>query len=1177
MPHAVPGGYRNPTPPMVFEKRFTDRLFVAQDQSGDRGFIAWTVPANVIPPADSTIGLKDALENPSYLGTFVFSTIVPAITDKASADAFVQSVFGIVPASTRQFIWTPDPSVITTDTVFMAEISGTGNIFQTGLNTVLTSSLTFQIQSGMGIKADDDGNSLLLNGGSNNFRIGFSGPSAPDMKPVVAGTIPFTGSFRGSVRFTGFIQRMSLYEKLQWGFQFLIPDPSGDDATPLSEWMPLADPNVGPTDYLGFSIIIDPTDPYNEVYDPCPDNTCTMEQAYASRRTFFDFTGKDFLQNDVVLNSFYRTTFGAGVVMIPGTAPDVEYNARLVINVGERISNTLQNFEFAPEGDFILSLPSTALPYNHYLQCGQSGTEFFTITPQSDGVPGDVLRLLSRKPGYAPDFPYQVASPVGPPNDPAASPFDTQFRTSWATVVNRSGNPIRYVSQPKGSALFGNDSLIEPTFRDLFGHTIPGFTFTANETDFFPMFPYTGWTASHNTMPVDQAQSLEATAISPQRRMIVGLLSTTNSALLATGKVAGTPSFDTTPSGLIAQTTQSEGGESVQWDNVQLGWNTDNGTRYTMAFVNPPDPLVTALQSSDVFLVAANNRNIGDFSNTMSIGSWGMRANIGVGQTYGDYRNVMIFKGRRGKLYDPADLANSLVANPKKWTQSAEFAVPATTDAQGNDDGDDSQLVILSQWLQTYFENARGQGDNPYFRKFNTIAVSDSWTGILFLRVDITALPDNLVGILAGVTAPQAFNAHHLAIEISPVVKGDGGASVDKPSSIFGLIYYVDPSFSDTVPVRSIAPTDSADYNFRLLTLKVLFENTSVKSFESYAQLTLNKLFGAAVTRMGDPQNIYKNVLLAGSLQINNGSPVYSLGSRNDDAFYFDSNIINKVEITNVLLSTRSNADSPTVSSWFGMAGFIDYFKLEDSSTGIPFDIFSFGNQPGEDKLKKGLNFANLGIAMSFPLDDPSNSLLVFDTSEITFDLTTSTPRENSLYLNLVLDMDSLIEGTADKGPKQSGYLDVIPDLRLGGVQGGAWYGLRFRLNMGTPGELAGKVNLDSWLLISWSPESYADGGYKAAVGIALPGTGGGASLISLQNVMKLSIGQIRLSYIDEQKSFLLLFTEIALQFLGLLKIPPNGNTLFYLFGNPQSGGKASGLGWYAMYSQKDSTTTMTS
>lgn len=1159
---------------MVFEKRFTDRLFVAQDQSGDRGFIAWAIPPNTTPPSDPTVSLKTALENTSYMGTFVFSAIAPKITDKQSADDFVKAVFSIVPASTRQCIWTPDPSLITADTVFMAQIAGDGSVFQTGLDTILTSSLIFQIQSGMRIRVDDDDSALLLNGSGNNFRIGFSGPSAPDMKPVITGSIPFTGSLRGCVQFNGFIQRTSLYEKLQWGFQCVIPNPNGNgnDTPPLSEWLPLADPNVGPTDYLGFAISIDPNDPYNEVFDPCVGNACTMAEAYASRRTFFDFTGLDFMQGAVTLASFYRTTFGAGVTLIPGTPANAQYNARLVINLGERVSNTLQNFEFAPEGDFILSFPSTAGLYNNYLQCGQSGTEFFTVTPQSGQQNGDILRLISRKPAYAPDFPFQTASPVGPPNDPTASPFNTTFRTSWGTIVNNSGKTIRYVSQPKGSALFGNDPLIEPTFTDLFGHTIPGFVFTANESTFFPIFPYAGWNERHNSMPVDQAQSLEKTAISPERRTIVGRLSSTNSDWITKGLVQGETSFDTTPSGLIAQTTQSTNGDAVKWDTVQLGWNVDNGTRYTMAFVNPPDPLVTALQSSDVFLVAANNANIGQFSNTMSIGSWGMQANIGIGQTYGDYRNVMIFKGRRGRLYNPDNISDSLIANPKKWTQSVDFAIPATTDSQGRDDSSEAQLVILSQWLQTYFENARQQGDNPYFQQFNRIAVSESWTGILFLRVDITSLPENLLGILAGVTAPQAFNAHHLAIEISPVVKGDEGASVDKPSSIFGLIYYVDPGFSDTVPAKSIAPTDSEDYNFRLLSLKVLFENTSVKSFESYAQLTLNKLFGSAVTRMGDPANIYKNVLLSGSLQINNGSPVYSLGSHNDDAFYFNSNIINKIEITNVLLSTRSNADSPTVRSWFGMTGFIDYFKLKDSTTNVPFDIFSFGNELGQDKMKQGLSFSNLGIAMSFPLSDPSNSLLAFDTSEIAFDLTTSTPRPNSLYLNMVLDMDSLIGGTAERGPKQSGYLDVIPDVRLSGVLGGEWFGLRFRLNMGTPGELAGKVNLNSFLLLSWSSESYQDGGYKAGIGISLPGTGGGASLISLQSVMTLSIGQIRLSYIEEQASFLLLFTEIALKFLGLLKIPPSGNTLFYLFGNPKAGGKASGLGWYAMYAQKDST-----
>ncbi|MBP1649846.1 MAG: hypothetical protein H6Q26_3 [Bacteroidetes bacterium] len=86
---------------------------------------------------------------------------------------------------------------------------------------------------------------------------------------------------------------------------------------------------------------------------------------------------------------------------------------------------------------------------------------------------------------------------------------------------------------------------------------------------------------------------------------------------------------------------------------------------------------------------------------------------------------------------------------------------------------------------------------------------------------------------------------------------------------------------------------------------------------------------------------------------------------------------------------------------------------------------------------------------------------------------------------------------------------------------------------------------------------------------MSLPGTGGGAKLISLQNVMKLSIGQIRLTYDTSQHSFLLMFTEVALKFLGMLKVPPNGSTLFYLFGNPDSGGKASGLGWYAMYKKQ--------
>jgi hypothetical protein len=109
-------------------------------------------------------------------------------------------------------------------------------------------------------------------------------------------------------------------------------------------------------------------------------------------------------------------------------------------------------------------------------------------------------------------------------------------------------------------------------------------------------------------------------------------------------------------------------------------------------------------------------------------------------------------------------------------------------------------------------------------------------------------------------------------------------------------------------------------------------------------------------------------------------------------------------------------------------------------------------------------------------------------------------------------------------------------------------------------------VGFTSQLLTAWSPVSNGDATYRALIGVQLPGTGGGAKLISLQTVLKLSIGQLRLARDREQSSFLLMMSEIALRFLGLLKIPPNGSTLFYLFGNPRSEGKPSGLGWYAMF-----------
>ena len=447
--------------------------------------------------------------------------------------------------------------------------------------------------------------------------------------------------------------------------------------------------------------------------------------------------------------------------------------------------------------------------------------------------------------------------------------------------------------------------------------------------------------------------------------------------------------------------------------------------------------------------------------------------------------------------------------------------------------------------------------------------------------MDIQSIPGNLSGIVAGVTDMSAFNAHHFAVDISPVKKNGTDAALEHPSTMFGLIYYVDPSFIDKTPYVTLAPTTTAAYDFRLLTLKVLFENTAVKSFESCAQLTLSNLFGSSIAKMGDPTNVYDNVLLKGSFQMNGNIPIYSLSSVGDNLFYPNSNIIHKIEITNAALLTKASTDSTKAVSWFSLSGFIDYYALsypaplppppapapEPPAPPIPYDLFSFGNEGDADITGQGLSFNNLDIQMTYLIADPSQKVFDFDVSQIAFDLSRSTPRELSIFTGFALDEVVLLSGTGDGTPDTLGYLGVIPDMRLSGVSNSPWYGLKFLLNLGTPGELAGKVGLNAYLLLAWLPTSIGTS-YQAAVFISLPGTSGGASLISLQNVLKLSIGQIRLSFDTTSNAFLLMLTEIALKFLGLLKIPPSGTTLFYLFGNPKSGGKASGLGWYAMYSK---------
>ncbi|WDD90628.1 hypothetical protein Bsp3421_000492 (plasmid) [Burkholderia sp. FERM BP-3421] len=1161
------------------------RLYIAAKASTETGWLAYLLPAAL--PAVPGIDLEPALTQRP--GSFLFSASPPDLA-AAALDAFIGAVDTIIARSPadRGFLWLTQPDAPTPAGTALMGISDNGAYVSNRLDAPIADTLTLSVRAGVTLTLDGD--TLQLGSANGIFFSGASAPGVTQASQVAAGSLPLSGAARGCLGFTVFLQRQFLHDGWNWGFQFQIPH---DDPvrTALGEWLPLAFgylPDAG--EMLGFAVSYDPSDPWNRI-------------AAQANRSVLVFTGQNQNGAPTVLASHYATAHGQRLSLAPVAGPlDAQpHAARFLFNRGAPNDKGNRDFQLAPEGDFVLHTDGAAPGVAHDLICGLQGTEFVSFMPFVEGAhAGDRLRFTARAPAYAARYPFTEISPVGPPVDVNAPLLDRTYTTSWATVVRGPGatGKAAYVAQPRGAALYGRDTLIHPLRQQtLFGPMTPAVMLPENP---FPIVPYSGAVPGNGitSFSADQMAQFEREVLSPARRQCIAgakpeCAASKAHALNLPGTADAACYNTTTPAGLLVS-VKADG----SWDQILLARN-QSSTLLQMRFRRPGAALQQAFATSSLFLVVANAKSLGafspdgsgrsnapsTFSNRINVGDWVFEADVGQNNRYDDYTDVMIVKGRRGALWDPDDPAGSLVANPALWTQKDVFAAP--TDRAPNPapppgeivgEPNPGELAALSSWLQRYFQDALDQAEPEYFAKFNAIARNPAWTGILFLRMKIAELPRDLVGLVAGVQARDRFNAHHLGIEISPVANRPTAKSIEleTSSSMFGLIYYVDPDYVAPPPgaqPQPIPPAPGNLYQFRVLTLKALFENTAVQRFQSHAQLTLGQLLGMPVTGMGAGGNPYATVVLRGRYQDNGGRAVYSLGTTATSTFHFAHPLFNKIELDGAQMSTRDAGASGKVASWFALSGFLDFAVVranrDSASKDEPFDIFSFGSPAGQPgQLRQGLAYANLGLLMTFPVADPTAVTLEFSASEVRFDMQTSTPRPGSLFVNFALSLEGLTQGTAESSPGAAGFLNVVTDAPLAGVDGNAWYGLSYQLNMGTPGNLAGTVGLTAGLLTAWAPDSPGAGAHRAMLGIRLPGTGGGAKVISLQNVLRLSIGQIRLTYDRSKDAFLLMLTEIALRFMGLLKIPPSGSTRFYLFGNPNNEGKASGLGWYAMYQQ---------
>jgi hypothetical protein len=1154
---------------VVFGKTSSPQLYAAPN-GGPAGsvWIAYYLPNQTQSVQLDSITLKDALAGSTDTiqlgGSFVLSA-APGLNINEHADAIVTGVQAALArfSPDRAFAWLTQPAAITEKSVLLMGLANDGSAVNAGLEVPMAPGLLyFSMKSGLGITFDDE--ATLTFTPTNANALAFTGSSEPNQTTIQTATLPFSGDGAGAAAFSVGLQRQSLLDNLGWGMQMLYVDAAG--AT-RSQLYPLASGNQpNGADMLGFAVTLDPSDVTNV---RMPD------------RTMFLFDGTTTGQAGVTLASGYQTAWGDKIALAPVTASDQgQIPAGLVLTLGNPNTAGGPQFAFAPRGDFVLNLPPPKGVVPQPLLCGLTPTETMTFTPGSDR-----LRFFPGKAAFAASYPPAAASTLGPPVNISGPVVLKSYLTAWATVVNAPDvtQGIHYSAQPKGQPLFGVDPVVSPKAPGTLGPVDPGYLLPETADFCTPLMPYalialqkddpTGFSAA-------TVEDVEARVIAPVRRTQIGGPASTltsvaahhrRTAMLANG---ATSINATTPMGLVA-TVGSDG----TWQAVDLALNAEAEAGVRMKFCEPPPELQQALQSSELFLVAANADHLGKltgwdpsgsmappaaparFFNAMTIADWRIEAKVGQNKAYGDYNDVMIIKGCRGTVAD-------LVTRPDAWTQAESFSIPSYIIDGAKPDvvkGDPNDIVVLSTWLANYIADAEARADNPYFQNFLEIVHSDTWTGILVLKASLTQLPQNLGGLLATIDRAYTY-AHHFGVTVSPVDAAT--VEVTKTSSMFELVYYVAPGFIDAATtLQPLPPSIPGPYDFQLLTMKALFENSAVANFESLAQLRLSAWFNDAVLRMGPGGNTYNTIFLVGSYQSQDGKTGYVLDSQESNQFYLDSTVVTKIEVVKTQFTTVDDSNSR-----FDIWGFMDFARLGTDEA--PFDIFSFGNLTGQDNNRTGLSFSGLGLTMYAP--DSTTNVFAFDAGRMAFDLAQSTPRPGALYSSFALRPPSIVVGTADADPMQRGYLTVATSTPLMGVgQKTPWYGLAFGLDMGSVGALAGSVGLSATTLAAWGPKPAGGsigGSYPARLGLALPGVNPTAKLLSLEGVLRLTIGELSLAntppQAGDEDAWVLSMLDIAIKFLAFLKIPPNGAINFTCFGNPEANASPTSLGWYAVYNQ---------
>ncbi len=830
---------------------------------------------------------------------------------------------------------------------------------------------------------------------------------------------------------------------------------------------------------------------------------------------------------NAVLPSWLRTIYGKPLWLRPVVQGD--HAARLVFQ-----QMPGQSFYLVPDGDYVLLADEGNTSAGLQLLCGLAGTESIGFPPQT------TLRFHPDKPAFAPVFPLTQSSiGFGPL-------LNDTWTTAWISIAPATGKAT-YYAQPEQAALY------HPKSANILAlYQSPVAEFDSNSlTQSYPLAVYAGL---GNGFPPEDVRKFEQQILNRYRKQRISEIASSGP---TPPPLPPREVVTTTPQGLIAVI------DGMTWRSVLLAQN--DGAR--LEFVNLGDDLRDALQSNQLFLVASLAAPLGQFLKDIKIAGWPFSIDVG-DNTGDDYRNVLIFKFGRGAIKD-------LVTNPKAWTSASIF----------NQDPEH-----LSLFLQHYIANAETSAEENYrFRKFVNLVSNPAWEGILALRVTvgINNFPDDLKGLLAGIDL-ERFAAHHFGIETS-FVTDDGGLKQDK-SSLFGLISYIDRDYTTVQNTRAlhghdrlithVSPTVEAIdpahelYDFKVLQLQVVFENSELLDFTSRIQLTTTRWFGEVATLQSgyppDPIDM-QSIELDGSYELHNGQRSYSFYTNLNNTYKFliTSNVLNYVQIVKGRFETLRSEPDAGSEHIFTRFSFWGYLNFKDQPG---FDLFSFGSELNADvSEQQGLYFSNLGITMDFtllPTQTTGPRAFAFDAGRASYDMSQSEVRLNSLFNRFPMKVTSILQSDGRGNPADLGYLSVRPPQKFKALKlSNEWYAINCDLNLGSMGALAANAGFSAALLLAWSP---SEKDVRAEVQIKLPGTGGGKKLLSIQGVLKLSVQFFEFTTTpipdtEEDVQYQLYFRNAGLSLLGK-KLPTAGRMDMVLAGDPLRLLDAGSLAWLAAY-----------